>query len=596
MKSNAPRKEVGDLLLASGKISEKHLELARRRQSRLNIPQHRAIVDLNYASEEDTYRALATLNHLDFVDLTALDLDKSILGLVPVKLVLHYRIIPVAHQGGLLTLAISEPPPLNEQGNLRLLLGKRLKLVIAPPSSIHSVIKQKYGLGADTIQQLREGLSGPGMSQEIVLDLRTSEEGGEMDASVAAFVDQILIEALRLDATDVHIEPYNTWIRLRYRIDGLLQDVPVPAGLRQVYESLVSRLKVMAGLNIAERRVPQDGRIAMKTGKEEYALRVSVIPIKNGEAVCLRILGRQSLFLDLAQLGMEPEQQAIMENLTRLSQGLVLLTGPTGSGKTTTLYAALAHANDVGRKIITIENPVEYQLEGISQIQTHDEIGLTFSNGLRSVLRHDPDVILIGEIRDMETAEIAIRAAQTGHLVFSTLHTNDSVSAITRLIEMKIEPFLVGSSLVCSIAQRLARRICRHCLAPDPAVPDDFRQEMAETLKIDPGQVQASRGAGCVECSQNGFRGRIALYEFFLVTDEIAEMLQPGIRTSQLREAAAGDGWRSLRSQGFHKVQHGWISVAELQRITLRISQISLLEPHLQEGHAIQSFRQPAGG
>jgi type II secretory ATPase GspE/PulE/Tfp pilus assembly ATPase PilB-like protein len=384
------------------------------------------------------------------------------------------------------------------------------------------------------------------------------------------------LEALRLDATDVHFEPYPTVIRMRYRIDGLLQDVPVPAGLRQVYDALVSRLKIMSGLNIAERRVPQDGRIAMTTGGEEYALRVSILPTKFGEGVCLRILGRQSLFLDLAQLGMDPDQQNTMEALTKLPQGLILITGPTGSGKTTTLYAALAHANDSGRKIITIENPVEYQLEGVSQIQTHEEIGLTFSSGLRSVLRHDPDVILIGEIRDLETAEIAIRAAQTGHLVFSTLHTNDSISAISRLIDMKIEPFLVGSSLVCSIAQRLARRICRNCLANDPHLSDEMRAEIAATIGAPPAAVKAWKGKGCLECSNNGFRGRVALYEFFVLDEEITDLLVPGVTTGQLRAAAMKKGWHPMRTQGCAKVQSGLIPLEELQRLTLRITDLPL--------------------
>lgn len=576
MRSETSKREVGDLLLEKRKISERQLELARRRQSRQQIPQHQAIVDLNYASEEDTYRALATLNNLEFVDLGEIPLDKHILQQVPVKLVLHYRIVPIALNGVTLTLAISDPPPLNEHGNLRLLLGKRIQFVIATPSTIHAVIKKNYGLGADTIQQLREGQGVKDINQEIVFDIKSVEEGQEMDASISNFVDQILLEALRLDATDIHFEPYPSKIRLRYRIDGVLQDVPVPEGLRQVYDSIVSRLKVMAGLNIAERRIPHDGRIAMKTGSEEYALRVSILPTKHGEGVCLRILGRQSLFLDLAQLGMEPDQQATIESLTRLPQGLTLLTGPTGSGKTTTLYAALSHANDAGRKIITIENPVEYQLEGISQIQTHDEIGLTFSSILRSVLRHDPDVILIGEIRDTETAEIAIRAAQTGHLVFSTLHTNDSISAITRLLEMKVEPFLVGASLVCSIAQRLARRICRKCIEPDLFIPDALRKEIASANQIAPESVQAWNGRGCIECSQNGFRGRVALYEFFILSDAIIDMLAPGVKTGQLRQAAIEHGWKPLRHQGLLKVQSGFISISELQRLTRRVNELDL--------------------
>ncbi len=571
MTPETKKKDVGDLLLEKGVLTEKHLELVRRRQARLQIPQHQSIVDLNYASEEETYRALAELNNLEFVDPTTLDLNKAILQLVPVKLVLHYRLVPIGQESGQLLLAGSELLSLSDQGNLRLLLGKRLKQIIASPSSIHAVIKKHYGLGADTIQQLRDDRGTADAAHEIVFDLKSKDANSTGDGSVTNFVDQILLEALRLDATDVHFEPYPNSIRLRYRIDGLLQDIPVPAELRQVFDSIVSRLKVMAGLDIAERRMPHDGRIAMKTGHEEYALRVSVIPTKYGESICLRILGRQNLFLDLAQIGMEPEQQDIVEKLTQLPQGLILITGPTGSGKTTTLYATLAHANDKGRKIITIENPVEYQLEGITQIQTHDEIGLTFSHGLRSVLRHDPDVVLIGEIRDSETAEIAIRAAQTGHLVFSTLHTNDSVSAITRLLEMGIEPFLVGGSLVCSIAQRLSRRICRHCRQPAPTISPEIRQEMAQTLRLPAGDVRAWIGKGCVECSQNGYRGRIALYEFFLLNDEICDLLEPGVKTSRLRETAQKHGWRSLRSLAWSKVQGGLIPVIEVERLTSRV-------------------------
>lgn len=572
MSQDARKSDVGDILLQKGVLTEKHLESARRRQARLRIPLHRALTDLNFATEEETYRALAAVHNLEFVDLTTLELNKTILQAVPVKLVLHYHMVPVNQDTGLMTIACSEVPSLGEQGNLRLLLAKRLKFVIASPSSVHAVIKKHYGLGADTIQQLRQDRGIRETTQDVVFDLKAGQPSTAVEASISDFVDQILLEALRLDATDVHFEPYPNTVRLRYRVDGILQEIPVPSDLRQVYDYIISRIKIMAGLNIAERRLPHDGRIAMKTGSEEYAVRVSIIPTKYGEAACLRILGRQSLFLDLSQLGMDPEHQATIEKLTQLPQGLVLITGPTGSGKTTTLYAALAHANDVGRKIITIENPVEYQLEGITQIQTHDEIGLTFSSGLRSVLRHDPDVVLIGEIRDTETAEIAIRAAQTGHLVFSTLHTNDSISAVTRLLEMRIEPFLVGSSLVCSIAQRLARRVCRHCRQPDVPIPEDILQEMAQVLKLPPDQVQAWTGKGCVECNQNGYRGRIALYEFFTMNDEICDMLHENVATGSLRQAAMRFGWRPLRVFGWPKVQSGLISIAEQQRLTLRVS------------------------
>jgi general secretion pathway protein E/type IV pilus assembly protein PilB len=569
--SQSSGNEVGDLLFAQGKLDEKQLEQVRRRQLRLGIAQHRAIVDLNYASEEDTCRALAALHGLEFIDLSRLDFTKGLLEQVPVKVIFHYHTVPISVEGDLVTLALSEPPRAMELGNLRLLLGKRLKIVLATPSAIHAVLKNHFGLGAETIQRLRDDRRLTDIDEEIVFDVKSAEDDTTVDATIAAFVDQILVEALRLQATDVHIEPFTNTIRLRYRIDGIMQPVPVPAGLRQVYGAIVSRLKIMAGLNIAEKRLPHDGRIAMKMEKEEYDLRVSIIPTKHGEGVCLRILGHQSLFLDLGQLGMEPRQEALFAELTQLPQGLVLITGPTGSGKTTTLYAALAHANDESRKIITLEDPIEYQLEGVAQIQVRDDIGLTFSSGLRSILRHDPDVVLVGEIRDAETAEIAVRSAQTGHLVFSTLHTNDSVSAITRLADMGIEPFLISSSLVCSVAQRLVRRICRHCLTPDDSIPEGIRNEMSRALDLEPAEVKAWKGQGCLECNRKGYRGRVALYEFFLISDEIADAIGPGVKAGQLREAARRYGWRSLRENGWAKVQTALVPVEEQQRMTRRL-------------------------
>lgn len=561
-------KEPGELLREQGKLTEQQLEQVRRRQQRLNLPQYRAIVDLNFASEEDTWRAVAQANNLEFVDPLALDPKRETLELVPIKILFHYRLLPLALEDDCFTLAFSEPPRQMEQGNLRLLLGKRFKVVLATPSAIHAVIKKHFGLGAETIQKLREERGGTEISQEIVFDVQGKETDSALESTVSGFVDQILQEALRLNATDVHLEPYANSIRLRYRVDGMLETVPVPSDMRHLHSAVVSRLKIMAGLNIAEKRLPHDGRIAMKTGSEEYDLRVSIVPTKYGEAVCLRILGRQSLFLDLGQLGMEPSQEAVFAQLTQLPQGLVLLTGPTGSGKTTTLYTALAQANDEDRKIITFEDPIEYQLDGTVQIQVRDQIGLTFASGLRSVLRHDPDVVLIGEIRDFETAEIAVRAAQTGHLVFSTLHTNDSISAVTRLLEMRIEAYLISSSLVCSISQRLARRICRHCAEPDRDIPAGTRDEMAASLELPANEVKAWKGSGCVECNQKGHRGRVAIYEFFLVNEMIADLIQPGLRTGDLRAGARKFGWRSLREMAWLKVQRGLIPISEQERWT----------------------------
>ncbi len=564
--------EPATLLFQQGKLGARELEQVRRRQERLGIPQHRAIIELSYASEEDTWRALAEIHHIEFVDLASHPPTPEALKAVPVKFIFHYHMVPIAVEGELLTIAFSELPKPMELGNLRLLLSKRIKVVLSTPSEVHALLKKQFGLGAGTIQKLREDRSVSDVGQEIVFDVQTNEDGVVVDATIANFVDQILIEALRLQATDIHIEPYYANIGLRYRIDGIMQSVPVPEGIRELHGAIVSRLKIMAGLNIAEKRLPHDGRIAMKTNGEDYDLRVSIIPTKYGEGVVLRILGRQSLFLDMGQLGMEPTHEKLFGEITQLPQGLVLMTGPTGSGKTTTLYAALAHANDTTRKIITIEDPVEYQLEGVNQIQVREDIGLTFASGLRSVLRHDPDIVLIGEIRDANTAEIAVRASQTGHLVLSTLHTNDSISAVTRLLEMKIEPFLVGSSLVSSIAQRLTQRVCLHCRAEDPEIDPDLRTEMSGDLEIDPAEVRAFKGTGCVECNQRGYRGRVAIYEFFLMTDEIADLIQPGVRTGDLRRLARKHGWRSLRENAWRKVQAGLIPISEQQRLTRQLN------------------------
>lgn len=572
MDAAEPKREVVDLLVETGRLNAEQAETVRRLQRKQNRPQHTIIVDHNFVSEEDVFRALAELHHLEFQDLSQFEFPEGLLDQVPVSVMLNHRVLPLEAAGEMLTLAFAEPPRQAELSNLRLLLNRPFEIRLTTPSCIRAVIKQHFGLGAETIQRLRDDRALPDSALDLVFDVPATEGEQAVEATISRFVDQLLSEALRLQATDIHIEPYYDKINLRYRIDGLLESVPAPRGLREVYPALVSRLKIMAGLNIAEKRLPHDGRISTKSGEEDYDLRVSVIPTKHGEAICLRILGRRSLALEFRDLGLEQAQAELMTELARLPQGMILITGPTGSGKTTTLYTALNQANDGRRKIITIEDPIEYQLEGVLQIQTRDEVGLTFAAGLRSVLRHDPDVVLIGEIRDSQTAEIAVRAAQTGHLVFSTLHTNDSISAITRLLDMQVDPFLIGSSLVCSIAQRLAQRICRHCVEPVPYIPDALRDEMASALGISPTEVRASQGRGCVECAQKGCRGRVAIYEYFLMTDDVADLLGTSVKTSELRAVARRHGWRSMREEGWQKVQAGLVPLAEIQRLTRRLA------------------------
>ncbi len=574
--SETPRREVGEVLFAADKLDAAQLELVRRRQKRLRTPQHHAIIELGFASEAETYAALAQLHGLEFVDLCNYQFPPGLPDeqILPASVIHHHRVLPVALEGDTLTLAFTEPPRQTDLGNLRLLLTRQIRPVLTTPSCYRHVIRQHFGLGAETLQHLGEERTATDASADVAFQIDAGEDDARITAGITRFVDQLLADALRLGATDIHIEPYFAHVKIRYRVDGLMQPVKTPPGLRQVYGALVSRLKIMAGLNIAEKRLPHDGRITMKTESADYDLRVSIVPTKHGEAVCLRILGRQSLQLELRELGLEPAQEELMRSLAALPQGLVLLTGPTGSGKTTTLYAVLANANDEGRKIITIEDPVEYQLEGIVQIQSKDEIGLTFATGLRSILRHDPDVILIGEIRDSATAEIAVRAAQTGHLVFSTLHANDSLNVVVRLLDMGVDPFPLGSALVCSIAQRLAQRVCRQCADPDPDLANPaLRTEMARALRLAETDLRAWRGRGCVECGGKGTRGRVAVYEFFVMHEAVAELLGPGVSTTRLRAAARQHGWRSLREEAWKKVQQGLIPLAEVQRLTHRLHQ-----------------------
>lgn len=549
------------------------LEPARRRAELQRIPLHRAVAELGLLGENDVYAAAAEAHGLDFVAPDRLVAAPDALARVPAALALEHHFAPLELRDGALVAAFAEPPGLAELGRLRLALGLRLAPRLAGPSAVRDFARRHYGLGADTLRRLetdaavrapREGDGG-----ETVFAVRDTESAD--DAAIVRFVDQIFSESMRLGATDIHLEPFAGAVHLRYRIDGLLQDVPLPAGLRAHHSALVSRLKVMADLDITERRLAHDGRIALAHDGAQYDLRVSIVPTPHGETVCLRVLGRDRLQTDLSRLGMEPTQRDLMHELARLPQGLALITGPTGSGKTTTLYALLAGARDGRRKIVTIEDPVEYKLDGVTQIQTRADLGLDFAAGLRSVLRHDPDVILIGEIRDRETADAAMRAAQTGHLVFSTLHTNDSIGAVTRLVDMGVEPWVVGSSLVCSIAQRLARRICERCSVPDDNLAPETRAEMAAALGLEAGAVHARRGAGCPECRGTGERGRVAVYEMFLITDEVVDLLSGPLRASGLRELARRQGWRSLREEGWRKVQQGLVSVEELQRLTRRL-------------------------
>jgi type IV pilus assembly protein PilB len=563
-------------LQADGVITAEQLELSRRRARRTFIPAHQAAIELGVCGEDPVFRAMAELLDIPFTSLANVDVPEDAVKLVTAKIAFHYNFVPLNLEKRLLTAAFSSPPTARSRENMRVLLGVRLNPRIASPSSIRRTLKKLYGLGADTVLQITENrlaedrsaggttLAAPA-AQELQQDLQSHD--GET-ASITHLVNQLLLEAVELDATDIHIEPFPSETKVRYRIDGMLRDIPTPAALNDLHSAIVSRLKVMANLNIAEKRLPHDGRIRVNVGEDIFDLRVSVLPTRFGETLCLRILNRSAIFLEMSQLGLNFQHLNIFERLVQLPHGMILVTGPTGSGKTTTLYAALAGVRDSDRKIITVEDPVEYQLEGTSQIQVRSDIGLTFASGLRSILRHDPDIILVGEIRDLETAQIAIRSSLTGHLVLSTLHTNDSIGAVNRLVDMGVQPYLVAACMVAAIAQRLVRRVCRKCGTEDTMVSQEIVSEIADTLKCAEKEVKPMIGRGCSACNDSGYRGRVAIFELFLLDEHIQDLVARNVPAPELRAEAREKGMVNLRQNGWEKVMDGVTSVEEVTRIT----------------------------
>jgi len=533
--------------------------------------------------EERLLRSLAAEFGLPWVNPEQEEPPREFLERFPARILLHHRLLPLREENGAVLVATSrlfDPTGMDE---LRIACGRDCLPALAPGAEIERCLKRALGIGADTVQSL----VSDGQTAIQVLE-RDGEDGVDLtqaaeDASIIKFVNEILIEAISLRATDVHFEPFENELRIRYRIDGVLQEVAIPPDVRRFRAAIISRLKILSHLDIAEKRLPQDGRIRLRIAGRDIDVRVSVIPMTHGEAVVLRLLDRSSALLGLEQLGMSAEDCATFARILELPHGIVLVTGPTGSGKTTTLYAALSRINDVTRKIITIEDPVEYQIRGINQIQVSTKAGLTFARGLRSILRHDPDVILVGEIRDRETAEIAVQASLTGHLVFSTLHTNDAPGALTRLVDMGVEPYLVASSLEAVLAQRLVRLICQDCRRelPPAEVERARRQFGLEAL----GVLYA--GAGCRSCQGTGYRGRTGVFEMMLINDDIRARILERASVGEIRQLARKHGMRSLREDGWRLVLEGRTTIEEVLRVTKdeRLSANGLLVPNVADGN-----------
>jgi general secretion pathway protein E/type IV pilus assembly protein PilB len=556
--------EAGEILLRRGLLDERQLEIARRSNEDASLMD--TAVEMGFVSEEEALRALGEEVGLDYIDLAETDVDLSLLKSFPQKLIHRHSLFPIRRDNGQLVVATADPFDLYPLDEVSANTGLSVHPVLASRQEIAKLIKRNLGVGSETVDGLMEQAEDNGV--EILSEIETDgSELSEMaqEASVIRLVNEILLEAIESRASDVHIESQSTGIVIRYRIDGMLQRQPVPPEINRFHAAIVSRLKIMSRLNIAEKRLPQDGRIKLKVAGREVDIRVSVIPMIHGESLVMRILDKGAMVFELKALGMEPDTYEIYHELIKLPHGIVLVTGPTGSGKTTTLYSSLLEIRSDANKIITTEDPVEYQLDGINQIQVHPKIGLTFAHSLRSILRHDPDVVLVGEIRDLETAENAVQASLTGHLVFSTLHTNDAAGAFTRLVDMGVEPFLVASTVEAIMAQRLVRRLCNHCKEPfqpkDDELPPDFpREKLADSVLYRP--------VGCRQCRGVGYSGRMGIYELLLTTESIRELAHNRASTWDIKQAAVQQGMRTLRDDGWIKALAGKTSLDEVLRIT----------------------------
>jgi type II secretion system protein E len=512
-------------------------------------------------TEEILLQRLGAILGWPFVDLPHLSIPPEARQKISTKVAFQYMIIPTALTENVLQVAVSNPFDTAMLNAVRFGARGPVEFALAPRAEIEKALKKYYGVGAETLDELAE-------DEPIELLVGEDKEITESDqeASVIKFVNQIIWEAFKDRATDIHFEPAEDELRIRYRIDGILHQTPMPPQLKRYQAAIISRIKVMSGMNIAEKRLPQDGRINVRIKGEEIDIRVSTVPTVYGESVSLRLLTRGKIFLSLDKLGFAPADEQAIRDIIVKPHGILLVTGPTGSGKSTSLYAFLSSINSVHKRIITIEEPVEYELKGINQIAVRPEIGLTFAMGLRHILRQDPNVIMVGEIRDLETAEIAIRAALTGHLVFSTLHTNDAPSAFTRLIDMGIEPFLVASSVEAVLAQRLVRTICPHC-----RTEQKVERSYLEKIGFPRDEIATAKfwhGVGCEDCRQLGYQGRMGIYELLVLSETLRPLILNRAPASTIAQRAMEQGMRSLRVDGWNKVRSAQTTIEEVLRVT----------------------------
>jgi len=554
---------AGEILRRRGLLSDEQLRQSMSDDSSGVI---QSAVNLGYVDEAVALQALAEEAGLEFIDLRDYDVDLGALAGFPQKLIYRHGLFPIGRRDGSIVVATADPLDLYPLDEASAATGRHLIPIVAERGEIARLVKRHMGVGSETI----EGLVAAADDEGVELLDEIESDGSELsemaqEASVVRLVNEILLEAIESRASDIHVESQSDGLVIRYRIDGILHPQPVPPEINRFQAAIVSRLKIMARLNIAEKRLPQDGRIKLRVHSREVDIRVSVIPMIHGEGLVMRILDKGSMVFELRGLGMAEDVYKTFHDLIRMPHGIVLVTGPTGSGKTTTLYSALLEIRGPDNKIITTEDPVEYQLDGINQIQVHPKIGLTFAASLRAILRHDPDVVLVGEIRDFETAENAIQASLTGHLVFSTLHTNDAAGAYTRMIDMGVEPFLVASTVEAVMAQRLIRRLCPSCKeAYQPSqsdLPPDFPWDHLAGQPV-------YRSVGCRACRGVGYAGRFGIYELLVTTESIRQMAHDRVSSWEIRRAALAEGMKPLRMDAWEKAIQGKTSIEEVVRLT----------------------------
>jgi type IV pilus assembly protein PilB len=553
---------IAEILRDLGLLTKAQIEAARANLEPEGLLP--TLIKTGIVNEEDVGRALAAQNSMEFVDLSQVQIEKSVLDLVDPDDARRYQALPIGLRDGVLIMAIGDPMAMQTMDDLTYKLQREIEFVCSTPDAIRKLVVKYYGNADDATAELLRGVGNvEGFEVGGDEDDSSAQDG---DAPVIKLVSMLLLEAHQSRASDIHIEPLEHKLRVRFRVDGVLQEMQAPP--KRLHSAIVSRLKIMSrSMSIAEKRLPQDGRIQIRVAEKSIDLRVSTIPTVHGESVVMRILDKTSLLLGLPDLGFLSDDQAKFEQCINLPDGIILVTGPTGSGKTTTLYGCLNYMNKPDRKLITVEDPVEYQMNGINQVPVNASIGMTFPAALRSILRQAPNIIMIGEIRDHETASIAVNASLTGHLVLSTLHTNDAPSAIARLVDIGVKPFLVSSSVRAVVAQRLVRRLCPHCKAPS-----ELSEYELGALQIEPGQIRQAnvmRPVGCERCRGRGYRGRMGIFEMFLVDDEVRNMINNNASTIALRQRARELGMRTLREDGVRKVLAGMTTAEEVISTTM---------------------------